>query len=52
MFPLWWGFKGWLDNDDPWQEHAKWFPNCVYIRYVMEGNVQKLDDKVKKCTVM
>ena len=24
------------DEDDPWQEHQKWFPNCVYVRLVME----------------
>ena len=30
------GFRGWLGDDDcPWQEHIKWFPNCVYVRYVM-----------------
>ena len=53
--------KGWFeDDDDPWQEHAKWFPNCVYVRYVMEGNEQQPDDddaddvsmKTKKCTIL
>ena len=28
---------GW-DEDDPWREHLKWFPNCVYDRFVMDGN--------------
>ena len=33
------GFRGWLgDNDDQWREHLKWFPNCVYVRFVMDGN--------------
>ena len=33
------GFRGWLgDEDDPWREHLKWFPNCVYLRYVMDGD--------------
>ena len=26
------------DDDDPWREHLKWFPNCVYVRFVMDGN--------------
>ena len=57
VFPSWWWFKGWVDDDnDPWQEHEKWFPNCVYVRYVMEGNAQQLDDdidmKKHKCTIL
>ena len=43
------------DDDDPWQEHAKWFPNRVYVRYVMEGNAQQPDDinmKKQKCTIV
>ncbi len=33
------GFRGWLgDEDDPWLEHQKWFPNCVYVRLVMEDS--------------
>ena len=34
---------GWGDDDDPWQEHIKWSPNCFYVRYVMEGNEQHPD---------
>ena len=26
------------DDDDPLCEHQKWFPNCVYVRFVMDGN--------------
>ncbi|XP_053331400.1 LOW QUALITY PROTEIN: baculoviral IAP repeat-containing protein 1 [Spea bombifrons] len=22
----------WEENDDPWREHAKWFPECKYLR--------------------
>ncbi|KAE8635951.1 hypothetical protein XENTR_v10002794 [Xenopus tropicalis] len=22
----------WEENDDPWKEHAKWFPECVFLR--------------------
>ena len=25
------------DDDDPWREHLKRFPNCVYVRFVMDG---------------
>lgn len=25
------GLKDWQDNDDPWIEHAKWFPKCSYL---------------------
>ena len=54
-------FKGLLeDNDDPWQEHMKWFPNCVSVRYFMEGNEQRPDAvdcddinmKKHKCTIV
>ena len=32
------GFRGWLgDDDDPWREHLKWFPNCLRpLRYGRE----------------
>ena len=26
------------DEDDPWREHLKWFPNCVYVSIVMDGD--------------
>ena len=26
------------DDDDPWREQLKFFPNCVYVRFVMDGN--------------
>ncbi|XP_060070293.1 baculoviral IAP repeat-containing protein 7-like [Ylistrum balloti] len=26
------GLKNWEDGDDPWIEHARWFPKCVYLR--------------------
>ena len=47
------GFRGWEDDDVPWREHASWFPNCVYIRYVKEGNAQQQDENIsKKCTLI
>jgi len=24
--------KEWEPDDDPWIEHARWFPKCVFIR--------------------
>ncbi|KAJ8311141.1 hypothetical protein KUTeg_011305 [Tegillarca granosa] len=26
------GLFNWEENDDPWVEHARWFPKCVYLR--------------------
>ena len=26
------------DEDDPWQAHQTWFPNCVYVRFLVDGN--------------
>lgn len=25
------GLKNWQPTDDPWEEHAKWFPRCAYL---------------------
>lgn len=25
------GLKDWERNDDPWEQHAKWFPKCSYL---------------------
>ncbi|XP_078482807.1 baculoviral IAP repeat-containing protein 7-A [Ciona intestinalis] len=25
------GLQNWLPNDNPWFEHAKWFPTCEYV---------------------
>jgi len=25
------GLKDWEENDDPWEEHALWFPKCPYL---------------------
>jgi inhibitor of apoptosis domain-containing protein len=30
------GLKDWEPGDDPWFEHAKWYPKCVYI-YLNKG---------------
>ncbi|XP_060072005.1 death-associated inhibitor of apoptosis 1-like [Ylistrum balloti] len=26
------GLRNWIDGDDPWVEHARWFPRCAYLR--------------------
>jgi baculoviral IAP repeat-containing protein 2/3 len=25
------GLKNWKNGDDPWVEHAKWFPKCAFL---------------------
>ncbi|XP_030066010.1 E3 ubiquitin-protein ligase XIAP [Microcaecilia unicolor] len=25
------GLNAWKPNDDPWEQHAKWFPGCNYV---------------------
>ncbi|GAB0087885.1 Death-associated inhibitor of apoptosis 2 [Sergentomyia squamirostris] len=30
------GLKCWLPHDDPWHEHAKWFPKCQFVQ-LMKG---------------
>ncbi|XP_059152420.1 baculoviral IAP repeat-containing protein 7-like [Physella acuta] len=26
------GLRNWEPNDDPWREHARWFPRCSYVK--------------------
>ena len=28
------GLQKWSAGDDPWVEHARWFPHCAYVRQV------------------
>lgn len=28
------GLKHWDPHDDPWTEHARWFPNCSFLRLI------------------
>nr|KAG5703979.1 hypothetical protein BaRGS_032068 [Batillaria attramentaria] len=28
------GLRNWEREDDPWHEHARWFPRCKYVRQV------------------
>ena len=25
------GLRNWESNDDPWVEHAKWYPDCTFV---------------------
>ncbi|CAG0914368.1 unnamed protein product [Notodromas monacha] len=43
------GLKGWEPHDDPWVEHAKWFPECNHV-LLIKGKEFVLD--VKKQTVL
>ncbi|XP_055904707.1 death-associated inhibitor of apoptosis 2 [Eupeodes corollae] len=29
------GLRSWQKEDDPWFDHAKWFPNCQFVKLVM-----------------
>jgi hypothetical protein len=37
------GLKDWNMTDDPFKEHSRWFPYCVYINYI------KGQDCVRNC---
>lgn len=26
------GLRNWEAGDDPWVEHARWFPKCAFLR--------------------
>lgn len=33
------GLKGWDPQDDPWQQHARWFPGCQFVRLSLGDDV-------------
>ena len=37
--------KEWQSKDNPWVEHARWFPKCIFLRTV------KGDNFISKCTM-
>ncbi|XP_014475723.1 PREDICTED: death-associated inhibitor of apoptosis 1-like isoform X2 [Dinoponera quadriceps] len=45
------GVKHWEPNDDPWEQHAMWYPNCYYLhevkgsRYVGKVTGQSISPK-------
>ncbi|CAL8259026.1 baculoviral IAP repeat-containing protein 7 [Gadus morhua] len=39
------GLRNWEPGDDPWQEHAKWFPRCEFLlRSRGQGYVSTIQD--------
>lgn len=42
------GLRSWQHEDDPWEEHAKWFPKCPFLELVKgELYVQQVQSKMK-----
>ncbi|CAO1419708.1 unnamed protein product [Diamesa hyperborea] len=35
------GLRNWLESDDPWYEHTRWFPKCPYVELVKGSNYIK-----------
>lgn len=43
------GLKNWDHNDDPFEDHVRWFPKCQYIRQLMGLEyVETIREKYKK----
>ena len=39
------GLCNWESEDDPWTEHARWFPNCGFLKQVRGSKyIQKVQD--------
>ena len=38
------GLRNWEKDDDPWEEHARWYPEC---NYVLLKKGQEFIDKVR-----
>lgn len=42
------GLRSWQKEDDPWFEHAKWFPHCQFVQLVKgEQYVQHVQQKTR-----
>jgi hypothetical protein len=42
------GLKNWDHNDDPYEDHVRWFPKCQYIRQLMGVEyIEKVREKFK-----
>jgi hypothetical protein len=42
------GLKNWDHNDDPFQDHVRWFPKCQFIRQLMGATyVEQIREKFK-----
>ena len=43
----------WRNIDDPFVEHARWYPNCVFVRYIKgEEFIRDCHKSHKACTLM
>ena len=42
--------KGWQDDEQPWTEHARYFPLCTHLRLVKGDNFVKEVQKLEKFT--
>ncbi|XP_076255378.1 baculoviral IAP repeat-containing protein 7-B-like isoform X1 [Rhynchophorus ferrugineus] len=45
------GLKNWEETDDPWEEHAKWFPRCSYVFMKKGGEYIDLIKKQMQASV-
>jgi hypothetical protein len=42
------GLKNWDHNDDPYEDHVRWFPKCQYVRQLMGVEyIEKVREKFK-----
>lgn len=40
------GLRYWMVDDDPWFEHARWFPTCQFVHLVKGGSyIKSVQDK-------
>ncbi|KAJ8314750.1 hypothetical protein KUTeg_006900 [Tegillarca granosa] len=40
------GIRNWQPGDDPWTEHARYFPNCYYVKLVKgQDFIKKIHEK-------
>jgi hypothetical protein len=50
------GLKGWEEKDEPWSEHAVWFPTCLYVihikgmKFIQRCRALKAGQEVEVCT--
>lgn len=42
------GLRNWEPNDDPWREHARWFPKCGFVK-AHKGQAF-IDEVLSSCT--
>lgn len=43
------GLYNWIKDDDPWEQHALWYPNCDYVRLIKgQKFIDAVGDKFSK----